>query len=117
MEDETDARAGAFVCDFHKTRAVYEKHPYGYGRARRLVVRPAIGPLGDSVVVAVRKNGANTAMTVTVPAGGGGQIMDLVNEVDFQVGDEISVGAAHGAGLIQGIVAPIVTIEYLAGSN
>ncbi len=59
------------------------------GRCSRLyVVTTAAQPAGGNMVVTLRKNGAGTALTVTIPAGAAaGTFTDLANSVSFVPGD------------------------------
>jgi pectate lyase-like protein len=55
---------------------------------RLFVVTNGAQPAGGSFVITVRKNGANTALTVTIPAGAAaGTFSDLVHSFTFAAGD------------------------------
>jgi len=56
-------------------------------------------PAGGSLVVTVQKTGVNTALTVTVPAGGGAATRsDLTHSVSFAVGDGCTIALVNNAG-------------------
>lgn len=66
-------------------------------------------PASGDVVITIRKNTANTAVTLTIPAnsGAGTTHTDLVNSVAFAVGDLMSIGMVNGATGNSGILSSI----------
>ena len=65
----------------------------------RLYIRTSSAQPGTgSLVVTVRKNGADTAITLTITAGGAaGTFTDLVNTVSFAAGDLLSIKIVNNA--------------------
>ena len=62
-----------------------------------------------SMVVTVRKNGANTDLTVTISAGSAGATIhtDLVNSVSFVAGDLLSIGMVNNGTATSGSISSI----------
>ncbi len=69
---------------------------------------------GDTTFT-VRKNGSNTALTITVPQNTTGLFQDLTNTVSVAVGDLMSIGVTTTAGTATGI--PSITTLFTADSG
>ena len=66
------------------------------GTLQNLSVQPVINTRGDDTVATVRLNGADTAITVTIPAGSTSFIQDLANTVAVVAGDLVSIQFVTG---------------------
>lgn len=75
--------------------------------ASNLTVATSVAqPSDGDTVITVRKNGADTALTVTVPASAAaGSFSDTANSVSFVAGDYYSVSATKNG---SSVAAPIV---------
>lgn len=71
---------------------------------------------GEVVTYTVRKNGADTGLTVDLATGAIGQASELVTAVDVVAGDTVSVSATKLLGIGNGRVEAIVTMQ-LAGPS
>jgi hypothetical protein len=80
------------------------------GTIRDLYVKCRTAPVGDTVVVTVRKTAAATALTATV-AIAGTTASDLVNTVSVTAGDALSVSVTGGASFASGALDTIVTFN------
>ena len=64
------------------------------GTLANLFVNPNAGPAADIVIV-VRKNGTNTALTVTLPATETDVVSDIVNSVALVAGDVLTLSITN----------------------
>jgi hypothetical protein len=65
-------------------------------------------PATGSLVLTIRKNGVDTAITLTIPAGSSiGTYSDITNSVSFVAGDLISVKAVNNALATSGNITAI----------
>jgi hypothetical protein len=65
-------------------------------------------PATGSLVLTIRKNGVDTAITITIPAGtSSGTFSDTTNSVSFAAGDLISVKAVNNASATSGNITAI----------
>jgi hypothetical protein len=80
------------------------------GTMRDLYVKCRTAPVGDTVVVTVRKTAAATALTCTV-AIAGTTASDTSNTVSVTAGDALSVSVTGGASLSSGALDTIVTFN------
>lgn len=62
-------------------------------------------------MVTVRKNGVDTSLSITIPAGGTGVRSDTITSVSFAAGDSLSVefDASTSNGVLGGVA---VTMAY-----
>lgn len=70
-------------------------------RATKLRIGVSANPLTGSSTCVLRKNGADTALTVTIPASTTGLFSDVANSVDFLADDEVNyrwTGGTSGTG-------------------
>jgi hypothetical protein len=68
----------------------------GAATLQNLTVRAIANTRGDSTTVTVRKNGANTGITVTITAGSTATFQDLVNTEAVVAGDRVSIQFVTG---------------------
>jgi hypothetical protein len=68
---------------------------------------------GNNVVYTVFKNGAATAMTVTLATGAVGIASDITNTVAVLFGDLISIRAVKGTSIGNGAISVIAAIELV----
>jgi hypothetical protein len=80
------------------------------GTARGLFVRCRTAPVGDTVVVTVRKAGAATAMTATI-AIAGTTASDAANTFSVTAGDAFSVSVTGGASFSSGALDLLITFN------
>lgn len=80
------------------TEAPVEHKTHSAGRITNIrVYLSAIATVGDPVIV-LRKNGADTTITVTIPAGSSAGWYDLAGAaVDFAEGDRLAISCVNGA--------------------
>ena len=67
------------------------------GICRNLYVRAFVNGRPNATPVTVRRNGANTILLVSIPAGSTALVTDLVNSFAVVAGDRLSVGVVTGA--------------------
>ncbi len=87
--------------------------PYA-GVVKNLYIRTTTAqPAGGSLVFTVRKNGTDTAVTLTIAAGGSaGTFTDLTNSVSFDAGDLIDLKAVNNDGVSVSATVNQWSIEY-----
>lgn len=68
---------------------------------------------GNNVVYTLMKNGAATAMTVTLASGAIGTGSDLVNTVGVAAGDLLAMRAVKPATINSGVLVPVITMELV----
>jgi len=69
---------------------------------------------GGDVVYTLRKNGSDTALTVTLASGAVGVASDLSNSVVVAVGDHLSVSATKASDISNGMVYAVVSCKWVA---
>ena len=79
------------------------------GIIQHFYVKCATGPVGDSIVFTVRKNGAPTAVVVTLTAGTTSG-SDIANSTTVVPGDEITIEANPGGSISGGATAVKVSV-------
>ncbi len=80
--------------------------------ANLLVRHQTAGGNGNAVTYRVRVNGVDTAMTVTVPTGAIGQVLDAVNSVAVVLGDVVTLKATKPLAVGGGSVRPTASMEF-----
>jgi uncharacterized cupredoxin-like copper-binding protein len=82
------------------------------GTARNLyVATSSTQSAGGSLVFTVRKNGADTALTLTIPAStAAGTFSDTTNSFSVAAGDKLSLKVANGTGTSAAIISATVGI-------
>lgn len=85
-------------------------YPVPAGTARRLRVRVNTNTFTDIATVFVLKNGAPTAITLTIPAAATGGFDDLVNSAVFAAGDRLTLVVTVPSGL--GSMQMSATLEF-----
>lgn len=84
------------------------------GTLRRLAVRHNLaGGNGNSVDYELLINGAATGITVSVPTGAVGQVLDIVNTAAVAAGDRVSLQAVKAAGIGGGTIGVQASAEIL----
>ncbi len=108
----TTEYAAPFLIDTDATEALRQVVMPRAATLRNLRVLVAgTQPSDGTLVLTVRKNGVDTALTVTVPAGGtAGQYADTVNAATFAQGDVVSISVTNNASSGSCVVKSIVLI-------
>jgi hypothetical protein len=91
--NHSNQSTGVFLMPWDITQSGTEGNvnvPVSSGTASKLVFNVSSALSGATATITVRKNGANTTLTCTIPDGGS-SCTDLVNTVAFADGDLLSL--------------------------
>lgn len=88
----------SLTAGFNATESNRQSPIPGASMAKRLVVTTTSGqPVSGSLVFTVRKNGANTALAITIAAGSAAGVYAATNSIAFAEGDLLSISAVNNA--------------------